>query len=93
MDGRRLRLTPPNRFLGILPEEYTRSLPKLTMPNLHQAKLAGDAIAATMAELADIWPTLSAGQRRRTLDEYAPRMTDLLRRHTAALAEEISPCR
>jgi hypothetical protein len=59
------------------------------MPNPAKAKMAGDEIVATMAELAGRWPVLSEGERRRTLEEYAPRMAELLRRHTAALAEEM----
>ena len=51
--------------------------------------MAGDAIVAVMAELAGRWPVLSEGERRRTLDEYAPRMAELLTRQSAALAEEV----
>ncbi len=60
----------------------------LIMPNPAKAKMTGDAIVATMAELAGRWPVLSDGERRRTLEEYAPRMAELLARHSAALAEE-----
>ena len=62
------------------------------MANPNKAQAAGDEIVAVMAELASIWPLLSEPDRRRTLDQYAPRMAELLARHSAALVEGLPDC-
>jgi hypothetical protein len=43
-----------------------------------------------MAELAERWPVLSDGERRRMLDAYSPRTAELLARYSAALVDEMA---
>ena len=83
--------TTTNHPPQLPPRGYTHHIP-LIMPNPAQAKMAGDAIVAMMAELARRLSVLSEEDRRRMLDEYAPLMAVLQWRHSEALAEHLPKC-